>query len=119
MKLIIEVEVPDKTVEEVQKFVSVEDAFDTGNLDDAIAPASVNAVDAFIAMYLSAKLDYTVTQAKMTNGPCYHVQTDRHCYRCSCPNYIGKVGYTINDTDTTYGGPQGVAKPITREEWGA
>lgn len=65
MKLIIEVDVPLLTVEEAQEFVTVEDAFDTGNLDDAIDPKNVNAVDAFIAMWTSGKLDYTVTKAEM------------------------------------------------------
>jgi hypothetical protein len=66
MKILIEVEVPLVSVEEVREFVVAEDAFDTGDLDQAIAPASVNAVDAFIAMWMSGKLDYTVTKAEMT-----------------------------------------------------
>lgn len=65
MKLTIEVEVPLLTVAEVQEFVRIEDAFDTGDLDDAIAQEKVNAVDAFIAMWLSGKLDYVVTKAEM------------------------------------------------------
>jgi hypothetical protein len=65
MKLVIEVTVPFQTIAEVQEFVRIEDAFDCGELDDAIAQEHVNAVDAFMALYMSGKVDYTVTKAEM------------------------------------------------------
>jgi len=70
MRLIIEVEVPFQTVAEVQEFVRVEDAFDCGELDDAIAQEHVGAVDVFMSLYMSGKVDYTVTKAEMeeSNG---------------------------------------------------
>jgi hypothetical protein len=59
MKLTIEVEVPDKTVEEMQKF-----AYACGGYVD-ISPKALNAVDVFIALYLGSKIDYITTKAEM------------------------------------------------------
>ena len=63
MKLIIEVEVPDKTVEEVQLWTFGENEY----AEPDMSSDKIEAVEAFIAMYLSGKVDYTVTKAEMTD----------------------------------------------------
>lgn len=87
MKIRIEVEIPDKTIEEVQQFVHVEDAFDSGSVEDAILPEHVNAVDAFVTMWVTGKLEYTVLEAEMTNT-CWHTKyADGKCGEVGCPNF--------------------------------
>lgn len=88
MRIVIEVTVPDKTVEEMQEFVFVEDAFETGDADDAITPASVTAVEAFVTMYLRGTIDFEVTKSEMHATNCVHKEFARgYCAEMSCKNY--------------------------------
>jgi hypothetical protein len=60
MKLTIEVEVPFVTVEDVQAFAYAENEYGMYVKVDPI-----DAVEVFIAMWMSSKLDYKVTKAEM------------------------------------------------------
>jgi hypothetical protein len=87
MKLTIEVEVPDETVAEMQKFVIAEDELDN-------KPEDINAVEVFVALYMSGKIEYTVTKAEMTDKRCEHKEfSDGYCAEMGCRNYYSHKPY--------------------------
>jgi hypothetical protein len=65
MKLTIEVEVPDKSVEEVQLWTFGENEY----LEEDIKSEDIEAVEAFVALYMSGHApDWTVTKATMEDN---------------------------------------------------
>jgi hypothetical protein len=87
MKLRIEVEVPDKTVEEVQLWTFGENEY----LETDVKSEDIGAVEVFVAMYMSGKLKYTVVKADMTNKACFHIiYKSGYCIDLNCSNYYGK-----------------------------
>jgi hypothetical protein len=88
MKLTIEVEVSNHTVEDAQAFAYAENEY--GMYEDAatVKVDQIDAVEVFIAMWGSGKIDYTVTKAEMTDKRCEHAEyKDGYCAEMICKNY--------------------------------
>jgi hypothetical protein len=97
MKLIIEVEVPLLTIEEMQKYVVEENEFEQPLKE-------ITAVDIFVTMWTTGNIDYTVTKAELiedgaTEDPrCTHQLYDinrsgLHCVDVGCKNFYGRHNY--------------------------
>lgn len=63
-KIVIELEVPYLSIEQLQKFVVEEDERNFG-MPTEMKSEEQTAVDIFMTLYISGKLDYTVTKAEM------------------------------------------------------
>ena len=88
MKLTIEVDLPDKSVEDVQKFVISENELNDNK------PEDINAVEVFVALYMSGKIGYTVTKAEMTDKRCEHKEfAEGYCAEMGCSNYYSHKPY--------------------------
>jgi hypothetical protein len=107
MKLIIEVDVPLLTIEEVQQFVVTENEFDQD-------PKEITAVDIFVTMWTTGNIDYKVTKAELIEDGAEVVGADGNAHwldpRCThqlydinrsglycvdlrCENFYGRHNY--------------------------
>jgi hypothetical protein len=62
VKILIEVEVPDKSIEEVQLWTFAENEY----AEPDMKSENIHAVEAFVALYMAGGLDYVVTRAEMS-----------------------------------------------------